>query len=172
MLKKLGITKLAYDWRAEHVPTFDAECDAMKKHDIELHVDKVKVQAGRLLFDRDPAEGIPEGVAELGREIAERLPKVELTDLLVEVDRLTGFSRYFTHAGGAEPRTAELRVHLYASILAQATNIGPVSKPAHDVRDTPAHPRRRQTVVGSVAGRRLVAEARPAGGDNPQDDAP
>jgi hypothetical protein len=86
----------------------------------------VKVQEGRLLFDRDPAEGLPKSVEELGREIAARLPKVELTDLLVEVDRLTGFSRFFTHAGGSEPRTADLRVHLYASILAQATNIGPV----------------------------------------------
>ena len=86
----------------------------------------VKIQAGRLLFDRDPAEDLPRSVEELGREIARRLPKVELTDLLVEVDRLTGFSRFFTHAGGSEPRSPDLRVHLYASILAQATNIGPV----------------------------------------------
>ncbi|QIN85414.1 Tn3 family transposase (plasmid) [Rubrobacter tropicus] len=86
----------------------------------------VKVQAGRILFDRDPAEVIPESVEDLGREIAGRLPKVELTDLLVDVDRWCGFSRFFTHAGGSEPRSADLRVHLYASILAQATNIGPV----------------------------------------------
>ncbi len=38
------------------------------------------------------------------------------------------------------------------------------SKPAHDVRDTPVHPRRRQTVVRSVAGRCLMAEARGAPG--------
>ncbi len=86
----------------------------------------VKVQEGRLLFDRDPAEGLPKSVEELGREISARLPKVELTDLLVEVDRLTGFSRFFAHAGGSERRMPDLRVHLYASILAQATNIGPV----------------------------------------------
>ena len=86
----------------------------------------VKIQAGRLLFDRDPAEVLPESVGDLGREIAGKLPKVELTDLLVEVDRLTGFSRFFTHAGGSEPRAPDLRIHLYASILAQATNIGPV----------------------------------------------
>jgi len=86
----------------------------------------VRVQEGRLLFDRDPSEDLPGSVEALGREIAARLPKVELTDLLIEVDRLTGFSRFFTHAGGSEPRTPDLRVHLYASILAQATNIGPV----------------------------------------------
>src|SRR5262245_22435418 len=36
MLKRLGFTKFAYDYRAEHVPTFDAEMDALKKQGIEL----------------------------------------------------------------------------------------------------------------------------------------
>jgi len=36
MLNRLGITKLAYDWRAEHIPTFDAEVEAMKAHGIEI----------------------------------------------------------------------------------------------------------------------------------------
>lgn len=36
MLLELGIKKYAYDYRAEHVPTFDAEMLAIKKHGIEL----------------------------------------------------------------------------------------------------------------------------------------
>lgn len=36
MLKQLGFRKFAYDWRAEHVPTFDAEIVSLKKHGIEL----------------------------------------------------------------------------------------------------------------------------------------
>lgn len=36
MLEKLGIHRFAYDWRAEHLPTFDAELDELKKHNIEL----------------------------------------------------------------------------------------------------------------------------------------
>ena len=36
MLQSLGITKLAYDWREEHVPTFDAEIEAMQRHGIEI----------------------------------------------------------------------------------------------------------------------------------------
>jgi hypothetical protein len=36
MLVKLGITKFAYDWREEHVPSFDQEINALKKHHIEL----------------------------------------------------------------------------------------------------------------------------------------
>ncbi|CAL1519642.1 TIM barrel protein [Chitinophaga sp. MM2321] len=36
MLKKLGITKLAYDWREKHIPSFDEELDMLKKYNIKL----------------------------------------------------------------------------------------------------------------------------------------
>jgi hypothetical protein len=36
MLDRLGIKRLAYDYRAEHIPTFDAEVEAMKRHGIEF----------------------------------------------------------------------------------------------------------------------------------------
>jgi hypothetical protein len=36
MLDRLGVKRLAYDWRAEHIPSFDAEVAAMRKHGIEL----------------------------------------------------------------------------------------------------------------------------------------
>ena len=36
MFEKLGIKHFAYDWRAEHIPTFDAEVAAMKRHGVEM----------------------------------------------------------------------------------------------------------------------------------------
>ena len=36
MLKRLGITRLAYDWRQQHVPTFEDEIQQMKAHGIEF----------------------------------------------------------------------------------------------------------------------------------------
>src|SRR5215510_14537107 len=36
MLQKLGFKKYAYDWRAEHLPTFDEEVGLLKKAGIEL----------------------------------------------------------------------------------------------------------------------------------------
>jgi sugar phosphate isomerase/epimerase len=36
MLEQLGIKGLAYDWRAEHIPTFDAEIAACKAHGIAI----------------------------------------------------------------------------------------------------------------------------------------
>src|SRR5476651_791860 len=36
MLEKLGFSHFAYDYRSEHIPTFDAEIEALKRHQIEL----------------------------------------------------------------------------------------------------------------------------------------
>lgn len=36
MLKELGMSRCAYDWRAEHVPTFESEILEYKKHGIEF----------------------------------------------------------------------------------------------------------------------------------------
>jgi sugar phosphate isomerase/epimerase len=36
MLQRLGIKRYAYDWRDEHLPTFDAELAELKKRNIEL----------------------------------------------------------------------------------------------------------------------------------------
>ena len=36
MVAKLGMVRVAYDWRAEHVPTFEAEVEEYKKHGIEF----------------------------------------------------------------------------------------------------------------------------------------
>jgi putative heme-binding domain-containing protein len=36
MLERLGFRRFAYDWRAEHIPSFDAEIDALVRHKIQL----------------------------------------------------------------------------------------------------------------------------------------
>jgi quinoprotein glucose dehydrogenase len=36
MLEKLGFQFFAYDYRAEHIPTFDAEMEALKRHNVQL----------------------------------------------------------------------------------------------------------------------------------------
>ncbi|WAC19910.1 TIM barrel protein [Luteolibacter sp. SL250] len=54
MLNRLGITKMAYDWRAEHLPTFDAEVEAMKSHGVEISawwMSRGKDEANRRIFD-------------------------------------------------------------------------------------------------------------------------
>jgi putative heme-binding domain-containing protein len=36
MLQRLGFKHFAYDWRAEHIPSFDAEIEALKRHGVSL----------------------------------------------------------------------------------------------------------------------------------------
>lgn len=113
---------------SEHLAACRAEMEASlaRFRNAVTHGASVQMQYEKLVFSRDRSEDLPDSVYALQEEIGKRLPKVELTDLLVEMDSSCEFSRRFTHAGGSEPRTPDLRVHLYASILAQATNLGPV----------------------------------------------
>jgi len=58
--------------------------------------------------------------------LVDRLPTVPLTELLIDVDRQTGFSSHLVHAGGATPRLPEIehRRNMYAAILSLACNFG------------------------------------------------
>ncbi len=49
MLSDLNIGMLAYDWREEHIPTFDQEWKALNAHDVAL-------QAFWMSTDQDPSE--------------------------------------------------------------------------------------------------------------------
>jgi TnpA family transposase len=84
----------------------------------------VRMEDGNLIVTPLEAEDRPESAVILERLIDERLPQVELSELLVEVDGWTGFSGCFQHASGREPRSPDLTRHLYASVLAQGCNLG------------------------------------------------
>jgi TnpA family transposase len=79
---------------------------------------------GELIVSPLPAEQVPAEAEALAEATAARLPRVQLSALLIEVDRLTGFSEEFTHAGGAQPRNPDLRRNLYASLITYACNLG------------------------------------------------
>src|ERR1051326_6007484 len=36
MLERLGFQRFAYDWRAEHIPTFEEDIDTCRKRHIEI----------------------------------------------------------------------------------------------------------------------------------------
>jgi TnpA family transposase len=84
----------------------------------------VRILNGELVVSALSAEDIPESSKRLQQLVTERLPRIDLTDLLIEVDSWTHFSQHFDHAGGNEPRSTDLLTHLYAAILAQACNFG------------------------------------------------
>lgn len=77
---------------------------------------------GELVVTPLKAEELPESVKRLRQLIDGRLPAVELTDVLVEVDAWTGFSSELIGLE-AEPRRADHIALLYAALLAGACNI-------------------------------------------------
>lgn len=85
---------------------------------------QIRMENERLIVTKIPGEIISPSSEALKEEITNRLPEIELTDLLIEVDSWTNFSRFFEHPSGNEPRSPNSLQHCYASILAQACNFG------------------------------------------------
>lgn len=120
--------------RLVHVPEAGAERLRERQQELEARLtqfdtglprnSQVRIEKGELIISPLRAEEVPARVSILQQAVQESLPLVELTDLLVEIDGWTHFSRHFEHAGGSEPRTKEHLTHLYAAILAQACNLG------------------------------------------------
>ena len=65
---------------------------------------------------------VPEAASQLDRDVNARLPHVKITDLLLEVDRWTQFSRHFTHLKSSAP--AKDPALLLTAVLADGINLG------------------------------------------------
>jgi hypothetical protein len=71
MLQRLGFKHFAYDWRTEHIPTFDAEIEALKRHEVsldafwvapgELNELKAAIRAGATYANVHTTPSYPEG---------------------------------------------------------------------------------------------------------------
>lgn len=81
-------------------------------------------ERGELVIGPLTAEDVPTEADELKDELTALLPFAPLASVLVELDRRTGFLDCFTHAGGATPRSRELKRNLVAVLIAHATNLG------------------------------------------------
>ncbi len=68
------------------------------------------------------ANTAPEEASVLMRRAYSLLPHITITDLLLEVDRWTGFSRHFTHLKTGEP--AKDQILLLTAILADGISLG------------------------------------------------
>ena len=66
----------------------------------------------------------PPSLTQLSSQVRQLLPPVDLTELLLEIDARTGFTREFIHVSESEARAKDLHVTLCAVLLAEACNIG------------------------------------------------
>ena len=67
---------------------------------------------------------VPKEATALMRQAYALLPHIKITDLLLEVDRWTGFSRHFTHLNLKTGQPCEDPTLLLTAILADAINLG------------------------------------------------
>lgn len=84
---------------------------------------EVRLEHGELVVPGVEAAGEPPGTEKLRDAVEARLPRLDITSLLIEVDARVGFSRRFTHPSGNQPKAENHMQHLYASILAQGCNM-------------------------------------------------
>jgi hypothetical protein len=96
-----------------------------KLHQTIQDNEQVRMDANdELIISPLKAEDLPVSAQNLQQLIGKGLPQIDLSELLMEMDKLTGFSYALTHAGGNNSRSPETQKYLYAAILAQATNLG------------------------------------------------
>jgi hypothetical protein len=120
--------------RKVKIPGEDAS-QAPAQHSEELHRElttvnrmisrgkpqNARIEDGELKFSRDKTS-ILKGMKEFTQKVYEQMPRVRLTDLLVEVTSWTGFTQHFTQLKTGEP--AKDLEPILAAILAGGTNLG------------------------------------------------
>src|SRR5690606_27471767 len=82
--------------------------------DVELLDDRLKISRTKL--------DVPPNMKQVTRAVYDLLPRIRITDLLLEVDSSVQFSRYFTHFQSGN--TLDDPILLATTILAGAINLG------------------------------------------------
>lgn len=80
--------------------------------------------AGELVISPLTAEDIPGEAVALKAELTDMLLFAPIVSLLIELDGRIGLLDCFTHAGGKQTRTRELKRNLIAVLISHATNLG------------------------------------------------
>ncbi len=130
VLHRLSLEAPVEQHLAERVGALDAAWRLMAERLEEAGQDaklSFEVQPnGRLKLnvDRLGALGESKSLRWLRRTTAAMLPRIDLPDLLFEVDSWTGFLDTFVHLDGGRPRMERVKTSLVALLVAEACNIG------------------------------------------------
>ena len=100
----------------------------------DVRFETIKGKEELILTPLDAMEE-PPSLIQLRKIVADRLPRVEVAELVLEVALRTGFAEAFTHLTDRSARTKDFAVSLCAALLSEACNTGPEPFIRHD---TPA----------------------------------
>ncbi len=94
---------------------------------------RIETFAGRDRLILSPLDKLeePKSLIDLRNRIRVLLPRIDLPELILEVDRWTNLTKAFTHINQSDSRIKDLGISVCAILVAQACNIGlePVVKP-------------------------------------------
>lgn len=102
MLESLGFKQFAYDWRDEHIPTFDAEVEAMKRHGVTITAwwfPQTLDDTGRKILDVCKRHGIAPQLWIMGGGDKTRDPTSRLARVESESARLLPIARAAAEIG-------------------------------------------------------------------------
>ena len=121
-------------WSANPEPTLDvlsAELDrtyravvARLPDNPAVRFETIDEKSELVLIPLDALEE-PASLIALREKVTGLLPRVELPELILEVDARTGFTSAFTHLSERSARASDLHISLCAVLMAEACNTGP-----------------------------------------------
>lgn len=118
---RLGITldfETYWQQRQDHLhEQLTLVSEGMRQHKLlDVRMEKERLHISPLQANE------PAGMDELSRRVYALLPRIKITDLLVEVDQRTGMGQYFTHLHTGQAPADKLA--LLGAILADGINLG------------------------------------------------
>ncbi|WP_047981746.1 Tn3 family transposase [Ornithinibacillus contaminans] len=87
------------------------------------NLDGVSLEKGKLSIARLEKD-VPEEAKKISASLYQMLPRIKLTDLLMDVAYLTGFHEQFTHASNNRKPDKEETIIIMAALLGMGMNIG------------------------------------------------
>jgi TnpA family transposase len=119
---RLGVPRDADAWIAEKQQELDFKLKQLSYRARTGKLTGVRLVDGVLTIAKHRTK-VPKAKVDAAKWlILDRLPQIDITDLLAEIDAWTGFARWFTHLRTGD--TVRLAPALLAAILGDATNLG------------------------------------------------
>jgi hypothetical protein len=128
--QQLGLPATA-EGLVEHLRTWltevGAEVDRIRPGNQELMIN----EKGEPSLKRLKAKAQPAGLLELEEALHAKIPERHLLDVVVRIERLTGFGRHLGPLSGNEPKADDARARQILAIFAYGTNLGPHQMARH-----------------------------------------
>lgn len=118
---RLAVSSSGEEYLTERMDSLRKRLQAMSDNVDEL--EGVSIEKGKFRIDRLEKD-TPEDAKMFSSSLYSMLPRIKLTDLLMEVASWTGFDEQFIHASSGRSPKGEEKSILMATLMAMGTNIG------------------------------------------------